>query len=128
MCLQKNDHIGYLEQVLSVCPVLASALHHASVDDSLLILATVQHLVHIFGPKHPEQMTELILVVAESTNQTNADVRGSALTCMAAFLREMGIATLPYLPQVKVFSLLQVLTGFVSVVYAIHLEFDRALP
>ena len=118
--------LAFPDEVFDLCPLLISLLQSNLEDDVIRqsALATVQSLVHAFGRQHADFLRDLIPVVAERTTQSTSQLRGSALACMAAILREMGEAAIPYLPQVKHPDSRLLDSTLCTLVFSCHLGFS----
>ena len=91
------------EDVLDICPHLLSLrASEEAIDELQWALAIAQQLVQISGTQYPSTFVEWMPLLVDCTRHSNAEIRGSALTCLAAFVRELGEAHIPSLPTVSI--------------------------
>lgn len=62
-------------------------------------LAAVGSVASAFGPKHPQQLLDVLPAVLAATHAEQAAVRGSALAAAAALAAALGPRLVPQLPQ-----------------------------
>lgn len=103
--MQQPDPLEHLGQsVASICKQLgivltARSLEHHSINRQNL-LVTLQLLVHLYGPSHPEPFMPLLVDVAHMLNDKMSAVRGSAMATLAGMVKGMKESALSSMPQV----------------------------
>lgn len=87
---------------LEICDPVIELIKNPESDQVMkqMGLAAVQSSVLVFGGKHGDKFVNVLECIPDVISEGSLGLKGSALATIAALVKGLGLATVPYLPKV----------------------------
>lgn len=102
---------------LEICDPVIELIKNPDSDQVMkqMGLAAIQSSVLVFGGQHSAKFVNVLDCIPDIVAEGSRGLKGSALATVAAVVKGLGLATVPYLPKVGQFPLFLKATCFVQI-------------